>query len=188
MSPTRYVEHNTQNMGAERSGGNDDRDEFDLLELQEGVPPMSGDILLGSLATMWEVRDPLPHGLVNRILVALAIGDLDVEYELLHLTERSSELVGTRGADDAITFTFDSEDLSMVLRVSSTGSDSCRVDGWITPARLMTVTATQSGESIEAHVVDGGRFEFPTLKSGATRFLLHPDSTATNLVTPAVDL
>ena len=149
---------------------------------------MSGDDLFGSLATMWDVRDPVPAGLVNRVLVALAIGDLDVEYELLQLTERSTQLAGTRGAPDVITFTFDSEDLSMVLRVSSTGTETCRVDGWITPARLMTVTATQDGESVEAHVVDAGRFEFPNLKSGATRFLLHPDSTTTNLVTPAVDL
>ena len=149
---------------------------------------MSGDVLLGSLATMWDSRDPVPQGLVNRVLVALAIGDLDVEYELLHLTERSSQLAGTRGSEEAITFTFDSEDLSMVLRVSSTGTESCRVDGWITPSRTMTVTATQSGVSVEAHVVDAGRFEFPELKPGPTRFLLHPDTTTTNLVTPAIDL
>jgi hypothetical protein len=149
---------------------------------------MRRDPILDSLAEVWERRDPAPAGLVNRVLVALAVGSIDVEYELLHLTERSTQLAGTRATDDAITFTFDSDGMSMVLRVSSTGTDTCRVDGWITPARLMTVTATQSGDSIDAHVVDGGRFEFPQLKSGATRFLLHPDTTTTNLVTPAVDL
>jgi hypothetical protein len=151
---------------------------------------MSREPVFDSLAQMWELVDPVPDGLADRVLVSLAVDDLDAEYELLHLTERSDRLVGVRsgGEDDVLTFTFDSEELSMVLRVSSTGPDTCRVDGWISPARPMTVTAAQAGVSLEANVVDEGRFEFPELRSGATRFLLHPDATSTNLVTPAVDL
>lgn len=149
---------------------------------------MSRDQLLDSLAEMWQRRDPLPEALVDRILVALAMDDLDVEYELIDLTSRLVGLAGTRSDDEAITFTFDSADLSMVLRVSSTGGDTCRVDGWITPARDLTVTATQAGNTVTARVVDQGRFEFPELKSGATRFLLHPELSTPHLITPAVDL
>lgn len=149
---------------------------------------MSEDTLLHSLTVMWEQRDPVPNDLVDRVLIALAVDDLDLDCELFQLSERRTHLAGTRGGNDVLTFTFDAEDLSMILRVSRTGSDSCRVDGWISPPRPMTVTATQAGQSLEAHVVDEGRFEFPDLKPGATRFLLHPDTTTTNLVTPAVDL
>ncbi len=155
---------------------------------QWGVEAMSHDTLFDALTVMWERRDPTPEGLVDRVLIALAIDDLDVEYELLELTDCRTQLAGTRSDDDVLTFTFDAEDLSMVLRVSRTGSDTCRVDGWISPPRAMTVTATQSGVSLEAHVVDAGRFEFPELRSAATRFLLHPGTKFTNLVTPAVDL
>jgi hypothetical protein len=144
--------------------------------------------LLDSLSHLWELQDPVPPDLADRVLIALAVDDLDVEYELLDLTERNTRLVGARSREDVLTFTFESTDLSMVLRVSSTGSDTCRVDGWVSPPREMTVTATQAGTSVEAHVVDAGRFEFPELKSGPTRFLLHPESPTTNLVTPAVDL
>jgi hypothetical protein len=149
---------------------------------------MSQDALFDSLSMVWAQRDPVPDDLVERVLIALAIDDLDTEYALLHLTEVSTQLAGTRSADDVLTFAFDSEDLSMMLRVSRTGPETCRVDGWISPPRPMTVTATQAGESLEARVLDEGRFEFPELKSGATRFLLHPGNATTNLVTPAVDL
>lgn len=149
---------------------------------------MSTDHLLDSLAELWERRDPVPEGFVDRILIALAMDDLDVQCELLRLTSRLVGLVGARSEDEAITFTFDSADVSMVLRVSSTGSDSCRVDGWITPARELTVTATQAGVAVRAHVLDQGRFEFPELRSGATRFLLHPEASPSHLITPAVDL
>jgi hypothetical protein len=149
---------------------------------------MSRDQLLDALAEMWEQRDPVPEELVQRILIALTMDDLDVQYELLELTSRLVGLAGARSEDEAITFTFDSADLSMVLRVSSTGGDTCRVDGWITPARELTVTATQAGVAVQAHVLDQGRFEFPELRSGATRFLLHPEASTPHLITPAVDL
>lgn len=149
---------------------------------------MSRDTLLESLARLWHRLDPVPDDLSSRVLLALAIDDVDVEYELLQLTSRRAHLAGARSSDEVLTFTFDSEDLSMVLRVSPTGSGTCRVDGWISPPRPMTVTATQGGVTAEAHVLDQGRFEFPELNSGATRFLLHPESTTTNLVTPAIDL
>lgn len=149
---------------------------------------MSRDRLLDSLAELWERRDPVPEDLVDRILISLAMDDLDVHYELLDLTARLVGLAGARSEDEAITFTFDSADLSMVLRVSSTGGETCRVDGWITPARELTVTATQGGVSVQANVLDQGRFEFPQLRSGATRFLLHPEESTPHLITPAVDL
>lgn len=149
---------------------------------------MSRDQLLTSLVEVWQRVDPVPKDLVDRVLVALAVEDLEVDYELLDLTSRWVGLAGARSDEEAITFTFDSADLSMVLRVRSTGGDTCRVDGWITPARDLTVTASQAGNAVQAHVLDPGRFEFPELKSGATRFLLHPEASTPHLITPAVDL
>lgn len=145
--------------------------------------------LLESLTQVWQLQDPVPDDLVDRVLVALAVADVDVEYELLALTTHTVGLVGARGGEDALTFTFESDDLSMVLRVSPIGPDTCRVDGWISPPREMTVTATQAGGvSLRAHAVDAGRFEFPELKPGATRFLLDSPSETAHHVTTSVDL
>jgi hypothetical protein len=141
-----------------------------------------------SLARIWDRFDPMPGDLIDNILVALAVDDLDVTYELLALTQGATPVLGARGAADAFTITFASADLTMVVRVDPTGPQTCRVDGWVTPAQDLTVTATQGGTSISAHTLDGGRFEFPELRVGGTRFLVHPPESTTNLITPAVDL
>lgn len=154
---------------------------------------MSGrDPLLGALATMWDRADPVPDDLVERLLVMLALQDLDMEYELLDLVSRSDRLAGTRSSGDVLTLSFEGADFSMVLRVSRTGPQTCRIDGWLTPPRPLTVTATQGGESVDARVdQSGGRFELGEVRIGPTRFLLGPeeqDPPGPTLATPPVDL
>ena len=46
---------------------------------------------------MWDERDPMPPGLIDKVLVAIATENLEEEYELLHLVERSRELGVRRG-------------------------------------------------------------------------------------------
>src|SRR4051794_34039164 len=90
---------------------------------EQGAHPMNeprkaiGDQALWSdLAAMWEAHDPMPQGLVEQVLVALATEDLDAEYELLHLVSRTDELVGARGTGDAITISFSGGSCALVLR------------------------------------------------------------------------
>jgi len=128
--------------------------------------------LWGDLATMWDARDPVPDGLVERVLVAMATEDLDAEYELLHLVERSHELAGARGSTDAVTISFAGDSFSLLLRVSGTDTDVRRVDGWVTPAQEMRVSVKQGGRTFEADVDAGGRFEIPRLPGGPSRVWL----------------
>jgi len=128
--------------------------------------------LWGDLATMWDARDPVPDGLVERVLVAMATEDLDAEYELLHLVERSHELAGARGSTDAVTISFAGDSFSLLLRVSGTDTDVRRVDGWVTPAQEMRVSVKQGGRTFEADVDAGGRFEIPRLPAGPSRVWL----------------
>ena len=63
-----------------------------------GVATMTNrDKVFDDLAQMWERRDPMPDGLIDKVLVAMELENLDAEYELLHLVERSRELDGARG-------------------------------------------------------------------------------------------
>jgi len=130
------------------------------------------------LASMWDAHDPMPTGLVEQSLVAIATEDLDVEYELLHLAMRTSELAGARGCGEALTISFSGEAFSLLLRVSGDG-DARRVDGWVTPAQAMRVSVKQRGRTFEADVDDGGRFEIPKLPGGPSRLWLvgRPHST-----------
>lgn len=139
-----------------------------------GQGPRADDdsALLGELAAMWEQRDPMPAGLVERVLVALATEDLDTEYELLHLVSRTDELTGARGGGDALTISFSGESFALLLRVSGISGSSRRVDGWVTPAREMRVTVKQQQKTWAADVDASGRFELPHLPGGLSRFWL----------------
>lgn len=145
----------------------DDRNTTDMNATADLDAP-----LWGQLAAMWNAVDPMPASLVERVLVALATEDLDTEYELLHLVERTDRLVGARGAAPALTISFSGATFSLLLRVTGIGTAFRRVDGWVTPARSMRITVKQEERTWEADVDDSGRFELPRLPGGLSRFWL----------------
>jgi hypothetical protein len=137
------------------------------------------DAIYADLATMWDARDPMPSGLIDKVLVAIATENLDEEYELLHLVERSRELEGARGVvGDAITIAFSGGAFSLLLRVTDVAGAFCRVDGWVNPPRAMTLRISQPTGTLHALVDRLGRFEIPRLPTGLTRFFLVADDAA----------
>lgn len=150
------------------------------------------DKVFDDLAQMWERRDPMPDGLIDKVLVALQLENLDAEYELLHMVERSRELEGARGVSDAFTIAFSGGPFSLLLRVSAIGEKFCRVDGWVSPPQAMQVTVTQQSRSWKAIVDSLGRFELDRLPTGLTRFWLHSqdakDSDERSFATPTFEL
>jgi hypothetical protein len=154
---------------------------------------MNTDIKLTQLAEMWEAHDPMPEDLPDRVLIALALDDLDAEYEMLHLVERSKELAGTRSVAETVTITFAAGDFTVMLHVSPTSPDYCRVDGWVAPAQPMEVKVVQPISSREVRVDATGRFSITDLPAGLTRFVLVTDETGTgaepkSFATPLVEL
>lgn len=130
------------------------------------------DVLFERLASMWQSRDPMPEGLADRALAAIAMEDFDDEYELLNLVERSHRLQGVRGAGDAITIEFSRDQVTMLLRVSTVDGDRRRVDGWVTPNRPMRVVVRQDATAWTTVVGRLGRFELASLPPGLTRIWL----------------
>lgn len=150
------------------------------------------DATLRDLARLWDRHDPMPQGLVERVLVAIETDDLDREYELLHLVERSRALAGTRAVAEALTISFAVGDFALMLRVSATRDGYCRVDGWATPPSPMRVTLSQQDHTADTDVDERGRFEFQEVPVGLTRFWLasaNDESGAGRLFsTPIVEL
>jgi len=154
---------------------------------------MKANVKLSELAEMWEERDPMPTDLPDRILVALALEDLDAEHEMLHLVERSKELVGTRSVAEAVTITFAAGEFTVMLHVSPTAPERCRVDGWVAPAQPMTVKVVQPGSTRTVRVDATGRFSLSELGVGLTRFVLLTEAVdgegrAKSFATPLVEL
>ena len=79
--------------------------------------PADREPLFDALRSAYETADPIPEGLIERVLVAIALDDIDLEYELLTLVHRSEQLVGVRGTDDQKTvLEFTAAGLTVLLR------------------------------------------------------------------------
>jgi hypothetical protein len=150
--------------------------------------PVDDTRLWADLATMWEDGDPVPADLADRVLVALAMDDVDAEYEVLHLVERSTELAGTRGADAPVTVTFASDDVTVMVHVSTTPGDRRRVDGWVAGPPVATLTVLDSTGGRTTVPVEEGRFAVDDVPSGPTRLVLGFVEPGRTFATPVVQL
>lgn len=152
------------------------------------------DLSLDALAQAWERHDPAPAGLVDRVLVSLAMERLDEDYELLHLVKRSTELVGARhGAGSPLTISFAGDDVSLLLRVSTVGGQR-RIDGWLAPAQEAQVAVRGVGREWRGEVDAHGRFVILSLPAGLVRIVVETiagdgaSEPSTVFATPAVEL
>lgn len=154
------------------------------------------DPLLDRLSETWVRHDPAPEGLTDRMLrtvhAELASDPIDVEYELLVLTSSSEQLVGARAAGTGqLMLQFDADELQLLVQVRRVSDTECRVDGWVSPAGELVVTAIQGGRRTQAVVSAPGRFEFPALGREQTRLILSTtadERDGTRFATSAFDL
>lgn len=122
--------------------------------------------LLAELRVMWQDRDPMPAGLVAAVLTSIAALDLDEEYELLVLVEATQRLAGVRGAAEARTFTFSSEQVTVMLRVSDLADGRRRLDGWISPPAVLDIQVSCAGSQWHTTSTGNGRFELADIPAG----------------------
>ena len=90
-----------------------------------------------------------------------------------------------------MTLQVDADELQLLVRVRQLSDTECRVDGWVTPASDLAVTAIQGDRRTEAVVTAPGRFEFTSLGREPTRLILSTTSAeadSTRFGTAAFDL
>ncbi|MGI8523904.1 MAG: hypothetical protein ACR2K3_11440 [Nocardioides sp.] len=159
---------------------------------------MTDDLdLMRDLATTWTTHDPVPADLADRSLVALALEDVDAEYELLTLAGDAG-FAGVRALPPGMTIApppasalptaahdeltskleFTNGRVRVVLRVASAGPGRRRIDGWVSPAddlvvRLRQVSPGRGPATVETRL-DDGRFEFVVDAGGVARVWLRP--------------
>ena len=139
------------------------------------------------LRTLWREVDPVPAGLIDRMVAAVAADDLSHEYALLTLVE--GELGAVRGDADALTLQFSDGTTSILLHVTTTASGRRRVDGWVDTATA-EIVLTQGERSASTSPAETGRFAFDEVPPGLTRVRLttgEGDETRT-LATPQFEL
>jgi len=125
--------------------------------------------LFARLRSLWTDVDPVPAGLIDRMIAAVATDSLSEEYALLTLVDQPFGAV--RGEADALTLQFSDGTTSILLHVTTTANGRHRVDGWIDTAAA-EIVLTQ-GDSIRSTTPsETGRFVFDDVPAGLTRVRL----------------
>ncbi|MFJ2535659.1 hypothetical protein [Microbacterium maritypicum] len=143
--------------------------------------------MLARLRAHWRAVDPVPAGLIDRMVAAVASDGLNSEYALLTLVE--GQLGEVRGEADALTLQFSDGSTSILLHVTTTASRRRRVDGWVDTAAA-EIVLTQGEKARTVSPEETGRFVFDEVPPGLTRVRLTTvvgDETRT-LATPQFEL
>lgn len=174
---------------------------------QRGAPVMPGgeQVMtaadaesLDTLRRMWELRDPVPADLTERVRFVLAMEDLDAELMLL---AEDLQLAGSRSEDRARSVTFSSEHLSVMVTITD-DDPGVRLDGWVGDGAGIEVglrctdgaaTDIRPTEDAATTTDEDGRFSFSGLTHGLVQLVFRPTSEATlalvrPVVTPAVQI
>ncbi|MBI1759120.1 MAG: hypothetical protein HYR62_07835 [Actinobacteria bacterium] len=153
--------------------------------------PLDGvDIaLLDEIRDMYAALDPVPEHLIERVLFAIALEDLDIE--VLRPAGRTELLALTRGTDEARTITFDGASLTVMVSITATGQDTVRLDGWLAPPDEHAVELRTERGLIRTRADRDGRFAIPGAPRGLAQLVVHPVGAvarARAVVTPSVVL
>jgi len=147
-------------------------------DLSSGEP--SDDSVLAKIKALFEAVDPAPPDLAERVRFAVALADLEAEAARL-VEEAAFEPTLARGtAEESRTITFDSTELTIMIRIDPNADGTVRVDGWLAPARACRVEvslrdgafAVAADAAVEADA--DGRFAFPSVPRGTVRFVVRP--------------
>ena len=90
--------------------------------------------ILGRVGRLYDVVDPVPDDLVDRLQFAITLDALHVEIATLQLSGTGE--LAMRGAEQVNamkTLTFSSESVTTMVTINPDGPDRVRIDGWAAP-------------------------------------------------------
>jgi hypothetical protein len=130
---------------------------------------------------MYDLLDPVPTGLADRVGFALEVEGLasgadDLDLELMRLVQEESASTGSRG-DQVRTITFGSESATVMLALTDV-EGGFRVDGWVAPGgrRQVGVRTGQGTHDVESD--ESGRFTVPLVPPGHFQLVLEAGTAA----------
>jgi hypothetical protein len=171
----------------------DDQTRPGPLEALETGPIDEADIhALATLRRIYEVGDPVPPTLLDRVKFAITLDDLEAEVARLQ-REAIPELDAARSEDvlKAQTITFTSETLTTMVTITPLSTGGVRIDGWASPGALLDVEL-RIGDATQHVVADeDGRFVFEHVDHGLAQFVLRQNESAVGdhlVITPAIEI
>ena len=136
---------------------------------RDGADAAAADAaLFERLRGMWSAADPVPDGLADRMVAAVAATGLEEEYALLTLVDHAAAV---RGEAEALTLQFSDGSTSILLHVTDGAGGLRRVDGWI-DADDAALTLTVDEHVRTTSPDPNGRFVFDNVPAGLARVTL----------------
>jgi hypothetical protein len=127
--------------------------------------------ILARIRALFELADPMPADLPERVRFSLAMRGLESEVARL-VTEEDPRLVGARGAERSRTVTFDSASLGIIIRIEENKNGSVRIDGWLAPPQPREIEMQTSAETLSVSSDEEGRFAFAEVPRGTARLVV----------------
>jgi hypothetical protein len=148
--------------------------------------------LLEDIRDMFQALDPMPADLPERIRFFLELRDLEIEVARL-AAEEDSQLLTARGEEQSRTITFDSDSLTIMIRIDANRDGTARVDGWLAPPQRREIEMKTIGDSLSASSDDQGRFAFASVPRGTAQLVVRltepgAGGAGRSVVTPALIL
>lgn len=158
-----------------------------LDDLAAGELDSSDRATLHRMAQLYEVLDPVPTGLVDRIRFGITLDALHAEIAEL---QRSSDLAGVRSAGEPATqtVTFTSASLSTMVTITPTSAGRVRLDGWVAPGGGVLVELRIVDETRTTTADADGRFVFDDVPRGLAQFTLRAPGEHPPVVTPSIEV
>jgi hypothetical protein len=148
--------------------------------------------ILAELRGMFQAADPMPPDLPDRIRFSLALRDLEIEMASL-VTDEDRELLAVRGPEQSRTITFDSDSLTIMIRIDLNRGGTARVDGWLAPPQRREVEMRTTTSTLSVASDEQGRFAFASVPRGTAQLVVRPaepgpSGSGRSVVTPALIL
>jgi hypothetical protein len=143
--------------------------------------------VLDRLAAIYELLDPPPADLDERVRFAIALDDVDADVALLVPDVLLGS--GARASEGTRTITFEAESRSIMITITELPDRQLRLDGWLAPAGAIRVEL-RLPEPVPSRIVtcdEAGRFTIVGVAPGLAQLLVHPPDgdAAPRVVTPS---
>jgi hypothetical protein len=147
--------------------------------------------LLDGIRELFQVIDPMSADLPERIRFSLALRDLEIE--MARLAEEDQLTVAARGTEQSRTITFDSDSLTIMIRIDANRDGTVRVDGWLAPPQRREIEMKTGADSLSVASDEQGRFAFARVPRGTAQLIVAPADrgpagAGRSVVTPALIL
>lgn len=158
-----------------------------------GGPLDSLDLkILSDIRDAYAGVDPMPPDLPERIRFSLALRELEVEAAKLAASE-SQPALACRGEEQSRTVTFDSDSLTIMIRIDPNGDGTVRVDGWLAPPQRREIEMKTESSPLTVLSDEQGRFAFAIVPCGTAQLIVRPapdgpSASGRSVVTPALVL